>query len=70
MADHSGLGPVQDRDAFAAYVAEVSGELAVTARQHGLEALGYLLEMAHMEARTAARGIQASDNKKTKIAHG
>ncbi len=69
MADHSGLGTAHDRDAFVAYVAEMTGEFAVVARRHGLEALGYLLEMAHMEAKAAVRDVQTIGNKKPKIAH-
>ncbi|HWP26229.1 MAG TPA: hypothetical protein VNL39_07790 [Xanthobacteraceae bacterium] len=70
MINQSALGQVHDRDAFAAYVAVISGELAVAARQHGLEALGYLLEMVHMEAKTVTCGVQVSGSEKPKIAHG
>ena len=46
-----------DRAAAASYVAELSAELAALARQHGLEALGYILDMARLEAETANRYI-------------
>jgi hypothetical protein len=39
-----------DRAAAASYVAELSAELAVLARHHRLDALGYILEMARLEA--------------------
>ncbi len=44
-----------ERAAAAAYVAELSGELAMLARRHGFAALGYILEMARLEAENATR---------------
>jgi hypothetical protein len=44
-----------DRKAAANYVATLSGDLAVIARRHGLDTLGYLLEMAQLEAENASR---------------
>jgi hypothetical protein len=44
-----------EREAAAAYVAELSGELAMLARRHGFAALGYILEMARLEAENARR---------------
>jgi hypothetical protein len=44
-----------DRVAAAAYIAELSGDLAMIARGHGLTTLGYLLEMARMEAQSNTR---------------
>jgi hypothetical protein len=38
----------------AAYVAELTADLARIARQHRLDALCYLLEMARMEAQSVA----------------
>ncbi len=52
MSDKSEIG---DREAAAAYVAELSRDLAFIARDHGLDALGYLLEMARLEAENAMR---------------
>lgn len=49
-------GPV-DRAAAANYVAELSTELAHLARQHGLDALGYILDMARLEAENATRHV-------------
>jgi hypothetical protein len=44
-----------DREAAAAYLAELTGDLAAIARRHGLDALGYLLDMAKLEAENATR---------------
>ena len=49
-------GPV-DRAAAANYVAELSTELANLARQHGLDALGYILDMARLEAENSTRHV-------------
>jgi hypothetical protein len=49
-------GPV-DRVAAARYVAELSAELANLARQHGLDALGFILDMARLEAENASRPV-------------
>lgn len=47
-------GPA-DRQAAAAYIATLSAELAMIARRFGLDALGYILEMARIEAEDTAR---------------
>ena len=39
----------------AAYVAALVGDLATIARRHGFDALGYILDMAKLEAETATR---------------
>ena len=39
----------------ASYIADLSGDLAMLARKHGLEALGFLLEMAKLEADNTVR---------------
>ena len=69
MADHPGTDSARDRDQVAAYVAELTSELALVARRHGFDALGYLLEMARMEAENAARRPNAREANQ-KIAHG
>jgi hypothetical protein len=51
-----GACPV-DRVAAADYVAELSTELANLARQHGLDALAYILDMARLEAENANRHV-------------
>ena len=43
-----------DPVAIASYIAELTADLAVMARSHGLESLGHLLEMARLEAETLA----------------
>jgi hypothetical protein len=65
MNDNEGAGEalrktgreIGDREAAAQYVAELSQELAALARQHGLDALGYILDMAQLEARNAIRHV-------------
>jgi hypothetical protein len=55
------MQPVQDHDAAdgraeaAAYIAELTTDLALMARKHGLDSLGYILEMAKMEAENLTR---------------
>jgi len=44
-----------DRAAAAAYVAEMSSDLAAIARRHGLDTLSYILDMARLEAENASR---------------
>ncbi|MDQ2080095.1 hypothetical protein RA307_07875 [Xanthobacteraceae bacterium Astr-EGSB] len=45
-----------DRDAVATYIATLTGELARLARKFGYDALGYILDMARMEAENLGRG--------------
>lgn len=56
-----------DRGSAAAYVASLSAELALLSRRHGLDTLGYLLDMAKLEAEShtgpsgqKARSLSAS----------
>ena len=51
------LDKIGDRAAAAAYVAELSRDLASIARHHGLDTLGYILEMAQLEAENATRHV-------------
>lgn len=46
---------IADREAAAAYVAELSRNLASLAKHHGLETLSYILEMAQLEAENVTR---------------
>ncbi|MGD9921196.1 MAG: hypothetical protein AB7V13_07080 [Pseudorhodoplanes sp.] len=39
-----------ERTAAVAYIADMTGGLALIARRHGLHTLGYLLDMARLEA--------------------
>ena len=48
-------GESGSRAAVASYVATLSADLAAMARRQGLETLGYLLEMARLEAESANR---------------
>jgi hypothetical protein len=52
MLDQHASGPENRADA-AAYVAELSADLARIARRHGLDTLGYILDMAKLEAQQA-----------------
>ena len=47
--------PNDERDEAAEYIATMSAGLASMARRHGLNTLGYLLDMAKLEAETATR---------------
>lgn len=42
----------------ATYIAELTGNLAGMARKHGLDALGFILEMAQLEAENATRHVE------------
>ncbi|TMJ04296.1 MAG: hypothetical protein E6G97_07270 [Alphaproteobacteria bacterium] len=49
--------PLGDPQQAAAYVAALTGELAVLVRRHHLDTLGYLLDMVRLEAEeTVQRG--------------
>jgi hypothetical protein len=49
---NGGLPPSGDKAAAAAYIAEMSSTLADLARGYDIETLGYLLELARLEAET------------------
>jgi hypothetical protein len=51
----SAIENIGDRTEAAAYVAELAADLAAIARQHGLDTLGYILDMAKLEAESATR---------------
>jgi hypothetical protein len=51
-----GVNGNETPDAAAHYIAAMSGELAKIARRNGLDALGYILEMARIEADQIAKG--------------
>ena len=50
----NGGQPRGDRSEAAAYIADLTADLAAIARTHGLETLSYVLEIARLEAETAA----------------
>jgi len=55
MAGQSANEKPEDRLATANYVATLSGDLAALARHHGMPTLGYLLDMARLEAENVVR---------------
>jgi len=58
--------PTNDPDAsaaVAAYVATLSNELASMARRTGLDTLGYLLEIVHLEAESVIRPNGTNDRR-------
>jgi hypothetical protein len=61
MPDKTAVLQPSDREAAAAYVASLAGELAAIARDHRLETLCYLLEMAQIEARSQSLRPPADD---------
>ena len=48
---------IGDPEEAAAYVAELSRDLARIAKCHGVDTLAYILDMAHLEAENARRGM-------------
>ena len=58
MTDHTTPGEAGNRTMVANYVATLSADLAVMARQNGLDTLGYLLEMVRLEAENVSRHKQ------------
>ena len=51
------------REQVATYLAELTSELSLVARWHGLETLSYLLDMAHLEAENAVTRPRTTDPK-------
>jgi len=47
--------------AVANYVAAMTAELCMLAHHHGFEALGFLLEMARLEAENTAHQLNGAD---------
>ena len=50
----TGSSEAEARLAAADYIADLTGNLAAIARQHGLETLSYVLEMARLEAQSTS----------------
>jgi hypothetical protein len=49
-----------DREAAAVYIADLASDLARIARRQGFDTLGYILDMARLEARNVA-GLDVRD---------
>ncbi len=60
MADRPKSEELTEPGAVASYVATLTAELSVLARDHGLDALGFLLEMARLEAENASHKLIGS----------
>jgi hypothetical protein len=54
--DGGSLNGQETPDSAAHYIGAMTGELARMARRNGLDALGYILEMAHIEADQIVNG--------------
>jgi hypothetical protein len=54
--DTGGQAGVETPDAAAHYIGSLARELAALARRNGLDTLGYILDMACIEADQAAKG--------------
>jgi hypothetical protein len=61
MTENFNVTTERDKAAAAAYVADLTADLARMARRHGLDALGYILDMARLEAENAARHMNGDD---------
>ena len=59
MADQS-LAELTEPGAVANYVATMTAELSILSHHHGFEVLGYLLEMARLEAEGVAQKLNGS----------
>jgi hypothetical protein len=64
MSDGTNAEP-NEPAAVASYVAAMSAELSMLAHRHGFEALGFLLEMARLEAESAAHQLNGSGGART-----
>ncbi len=57
MADGLATKKLEDPAEAASYIANLSADLAAIARRHGFDALGYILDMARLEAENATRHL-------------
>jgi hypothetical protein len=62
MPEQTQLQDVNNSAEAAAYIADLSLDLAQIARRHGLDALGFILDMAHLEAEALSRMQESSDS--------
>jgi len=58
QAPHSPDDGARSRTEVALYIAELAAELTKMARSHRLDALGFILDMARLEAENAAKPLQ------------
>jgi hypothetical protein len=64
QANAAGEGErVQSPSAAAHYIATLAGQLAQVARDHRLDSLAYILDMAHQEAEQIAKGSADSSGR-------
>lgn len=68
MPDQSHLNEPVDPLAAAAYIADLSSDLALIARRNGLDALGFILEMARLEAESMSRSREGG--RPDAVSHG
>ena len=54
--------PRHDLSGAASYIAEMSRDLATLARRNGLDTLGYLLDIARLEAENAEKSVRPPDD--------
>ncbi|MGZ9103932.1 MAG: hypothetical protein ACXW3Y_13825 [Rhodoplanes sp.] len=62
MPEQTQLQDVNNSAEAAAYIADLSLDLAQIARRHGLDALGFILDMAHLEAEALSHIQETSDS--------
>jgi hypothetical protein len=67
MPENSHVDGHSDPSAAAAYIAEMSSNLAQIARRHGLNALGFILDMARLEAETLSLCSRVSNEGNTTL---
>lgn len=68
MPDQSHQYGPADPHAAAAYIADLSSDLALIARRNGLDALGFILEMARLEAESMSRSRESG--RPDAVSHG
>jgi hypothetical protein len=57
------IQPARDREDIAKQIADSTADLAYLARGHGLDALGYILEIAKLEAENILKGEPGPSNR-------
>ena len=62
MPEQTQLQDVNNSAEAAAYIADLALDLAQIARRHGLDALGFILDMAHLEAEALSRIQETSES--------